>query len=161
MRRATMAKAGRTAAGSAFTGMARRRGRWRNVARVACLAAAGVLIATHDGQRPAAPPAARHALPLPPLGGVPRLVLPRPRQRRALKGGNSGRGRGVSRINRVIHGQGGKPPSGAGGGRAVRPPPPSPPTGGVGQPAPAERSAPAPPTTGEFTPDPAPAAPVP
>jgi len=41
--------------------------RWRNVGRVACLAAAGVLIATHDGQRAAVPPAAVEVQRLPRL----------------------------------------------------------------------------------------------
>jgi len=67
--------------------MARRRVRWRNVGRVACLAAAGVLIATHgrsDPARPppggpAAPPPAPEAQRLPRLRDIPRLVLPRPR----------------------------------------------------------------------------------
>src|SRR5918912_672779 len=67
MRRATIAKAGRTAAPSAFTGMAGRRVRWRNVGRVACLAAAGVLIATHGEDRPAPPrPPPRMQRPPPP-----------------------------------------------------------------------------------------------
>src|SRR3954464_14665343 len=105
MRRATIAKAGRTAAPFAFTGMARRRVRWRNVGRVACLAAAGVLIATHGRQQPAEAPrrlaraapgaAAPELRRLPRVRDIPRLVLPRPRERRALKGGEPGRRGGV------------------------------------------------------------------
>src|SRR4051812_41759334 len=115
--------------------MAGRRVRWRNVARVACLAAAGVLIATHgpDRQRPARPAPPRPAAPraagapppvppvvrLPPLRDIPRLVLPRPRERRALKGEDSGGGGGPPSINRVIRGQVTKPPGDAGGERAA------------------------------------------
>src|SRR3954454_17722968 len=132
MRRATIAKAGRTAAPFGFTGMARRRVRWRNVGRVACLAAAGVLIATHGSERPATPQPARHTQRLPPLRDIPRLVLPRPRERRALKGGNSGGKRKVRPISRVLHGQDGKPPSSAGGAGAPQAPPPSPPASAVG-----------------------------
>src|SRR3954447_23632397 len=105
MRRATIAKAGRTAAPFAFTSMATRRVRWRNVGRVACLAAAGVLIATHKAPRaprPAAPPPARPSAAaepqrLPRVRDIPRLVLPRPRKRRALKGGDPGGSRWVRR----------------------------------------------------------------
>src|SRR5215210_5623629 len=93
MRRATIAKAGRTPAPLRFTGMARRRVRWRNVGRVVCLAAAGVLIATHgrsDTARPpvrasAPPPAAPRVQRPPRVRDIPRLVQPRPRKRRALK----------------------------------------------------------------------------
>src|SRR4051794_23933992 len=169
MRRATIAKAGRTAAPFGFTDMARRRVRWRNVGRVACLAAAGVLIATHGRQPPAEAPrrlaraapaaAAPELRRLPRLRDIPRLVLPRPRERRALKGGEPGRRGGVRRVNHRMGAQDGKPPGraggegAAGGDRAVQAPPPSPPPSGAGQPATIERSAP---TTGEFTPDRAP-----
>src|SRR5215210_6167869 len=185
MRRATIAKAGRTPAPFAFTGMARRRVRWRNVGRVACLAAAGVLIATHGRHPPAdtprrlarTPPAAPEVQRLPRLRDIPRLVLPRPRKRRAMKGGDPGRSRGVRRIMRPYDAQDGKHPSPPDGERADQAPPPSPPPGGAGQRAAEERSAlapersapapapapapppappPPPPTSGEFTPDPAP-----
>src|SRR4051794_7980364 len=180
MRRATIAKAGRTAAPFGFTDMARRRVRWRNVGRVACLAAAGVLIATHGRQQPAeaprrlaraapaaptaptapaVPPARPELRRLPRLRDIPRLVLPRPRERRALKGGEPGRRGGVRRVNHRMGAQDGKPPGraggegAAGGDRAIQAPAPSPPPSGAGQPATIERSAP---TTGEFTPDRAP-----
>src|SRR4051794_26748685 len=113
MRRATIAKAGRTAGPFAFTGMARRRVRWRNVGRVACLLAAGVLIATHDGTEAPTrdPPPAR--LPprspvvrrLPRLRDIPRLVLPRPRERRALKAVRSGGRGGPRSVRRVLRGE--------------------------------------------------------
>src|SRR4051812_3747490 len=159
MRRATIAKAGRTAGSFGFTGMARRRVRWWNVGRLACLAAAGVLIATHQSEPSAPEPHVVRAQGLPRLRDVPRLLLPRPRQRRALKGGKPRRKRGVRRIMRPYDAQDGKPPSQASGEVPVRAPPPSPQPGPVGQAAPPERSAPAPapaPATGEFTPDPAP-----
>src|SRR5512132_2265447 len=81
--------------------MGRRRVRWRNVGRVACLSAAGALSLTRPPEppreppRPAAPPARSLAAPpkaqrLPRLRDIPRLVLPRPRKRRASKGGDSG-----------------------------------------------------------------------
>src|ERR671910_1556757 len=66
--------------------------RWGNVGRVLCLAAAGVLIAIGppEGRPPPSPPPDGA---LPRLADVPRLLQPRPRERRALKGGKSG-GRG-------------------------------------------------------------------
>src|SRR5215216_5518596 len=111
MRRATIAKAGRTAAPFGFTGMARRRVRWRNVGRVACLAAAGVLIATH-GREPLPEPPAPEVQRLPPLRDIPRLVLPRPRKRRSVKGGDRGSKREASWP---------EPPGQAGGVGAVQP----------------------------------------
>src|SRR4051794_41365887 len=102
--------------------MAGRRVRWRNVGGVVCLAAAGVLIATHGSARrarptaapPPAPTGARRAPPpalrLAPLRDVPRLVLPRPRQRRALKGGDSVGEGGPRRVAGSYNRQQGKPP---------------------------------------------------
>ena len=83
----------------------------------------------------------------------------RPRERRALNGGDAGGKRGA---RSVMH-RGGAESTEAP--RDARPTPPSPQSGGAGQPAAPERSAPAPPAarprappprTGEFTPDPAP-----
>src|SRR5215208_1012193 len=144
--------------------MGRRRVRWRNVGRVACLAAAAALILTHRSEpRPAAPvpatssprprPAVRapEVRPLPRLHDIPRLRLPRPRRRRASKERDSD-GKGGPRT--VVRPYDAKVTKGA---RPARNSPPSPPPGGAGQLETNERSAlpPMPPSTGEFTPDPA------
>src|SRR5215208_7681561 len=122
--------------------MALRRVRWRNVGRVACLAAAGVLIATHEPQGPPAPPPparprlrapARVVQRLPRLRDLPRLVVPRPRERRALKRAGSGRKAGPSGVRRRMDAEVRKAPENAG------PTPPSP-SGGAGQPEPRELS---------------------
>src|SRR5215207_10364608 len=78
--------------------MGRRRVRWRNVARLALLLAAGLLIATYRAEpddrsrvpRPALPRAAR--LDVPRLADVPRLWRPKPAERRALKSKRPGLG---------------------------------------------------------------------
>ena len=83
----------------------------------------------------------------PRLRDIPRLALPRPRKRRALKRGPNG---GAPSLNPSERDQLTEPP---------RKPGPSPQTGPAGQPAPQERSAPSapsPPPTAEFTPDPGP-----
>src|SRR5215211_3519849 len=166
MRRATIAKAGRTAGAPRFTGMAWRRVRWRNVGRAACLLGAGVLIATHGAGEAPAPLAPARPLPTPPevqrlprLRDIPRLVLPGPRQRRALKEGDSGGRGGPPGVMRRRDVKVTKPPG------TARSTPPSPQSGAVGQVGPWERSAGPPersagppersaPTSGEFTPDP-------
>src|SRR5688572_11440142 len=106
-----------------------------------------MLIATHGrAERPAPareplghdrPPPASPALQrLPPLRDIPGLVLPRPRERRALNGGDSGGNRGAPSVNPGMRDQSTEPPT-------KRPPrPPSPPSGGAGQPEPEERNAP-------------------
>src|SRR5687768_14687962 len=131
---------------SAFTAMGRRRVRWRNVARLACLLAAGALLAKHGPEAPAPRPATprRELAPAPRLADVPRLWQPKRRKRRALKGKRPGLG------PYTVHYLGRSPP---------RPEPqtPSPQSAEVGQAGRMERSAPrSTPTSGEFTPDPGP-----
>ena len=69
--------------------MGGRRVRWGKVGRVACLLAAGALIATH-GEEGSAPRPPRAPVGLPRLADVPRLWWPKARKRRALKGVLSG-----------------------------------------------------------------------
>src|ERR671910_247753 len=123
--------------------------RWGNVGRVLCLAAAGVLIAIGppEGRPPPSPPPDGA---LPRLADVPRLLQPRPRERRALKGGASAGREGPPEVSRALRGQRTEVPA------LPSPTPPSPPPDPAVQSPPPERSAPAPPTSGEFTPDPAP-----
>src|SRR5829696_2017193 len=84
----------RTQWGSAFTGMGRRRVRWANVGGLTALAGAAALIATHGRGMPPAP----DVQPLPRLGDIPRLVLPRPRRTPASR-------RGPIAINRGMRGE--------------------------------------------------------
>jgi hypothetical protein len=130
-------KRGEPPRGSAFTGMGRRRVRWRNVGRVACLLAAGAVIATHGDEAPAPGPSRRLTpVALPRLADVPQLRMPRPRKRRVSKGGSN---RGVPSVDRDIRGESTKVPRTA-----------------DGQLPAVEGSAAPAPTTGEFTPDPGP-----
>jgi hypothetical protein len=178
MRPATIAKAGRTAARMRLSpAMGRRRVRWRNVGRVACLAGAAVLIATHGSERrtpapqpPTAAPGPRPTIPgqrrvqrLARLRDIPRLVLPpargrravRPgerdgkgrRERRALKGDASDRREGVRQSDPAMRDQVAEPPA------SSRPTPPSPQPDPLSQPQTSERSA----TTPEPAPPPPPA----
>src|SRR5215207_8105771 len=150
--------------------MARRRVRWRNVARVACLVGAGALFATNPREpRPVAPAPVlppRPDAPLPPemrrlprLRDIPRLVVPQPRKRRSSKGGHSDERRRAWSLTPEYPAKSTKGP------RRPGPPRPSPQPGAVGEPTSEERSAPPPersppaaqpPPTGEFTPDPGP-----
>src|SRR5215210_7965064 len=120
---------------TAFTDMRRRRVRWGNVGGLAALACAAALIATHEpaAPRPPAPtPPPREAHELPRLRDIPRLVLPRPRERRASKR-NPRLGR--PSVIRDMRGKVTEHP---------RNPRPSPQTSPAGQPAAPEWSAPAP-----------------
>src|SRR5688572_20247324 len=101
--------------------------RWGNVGRVVCLAAAGVLIAVGPPEGPVRPHPAPPDLALPPLADVPRLRHPRPRERRALKGGGPRRKGGPLRVSRAMRGQVGEVPAQA------SPAPPSPPPDPVDQ----------------------------
>src|SRR4051812_31810044 len=128
--------------------MGRRRVRWGNVGGLAALAGAAALIATGGPQAPQPPPRPqpppKDVQQLPRLRDIPRLDLPRPRERRALKAGPYG-------VDRVIRGKVREHPGEDG------PSAPSPQSGPAGQPATPERSAPVPaPPTAEFTPDPGP-----
>src|ERR687896_30227 len=123
--------------------MGGRQVRWGNVARLACLAAAGALIASYrPAEREATPArtAPRPVVELPRLADVPRLWRPRPRERRASREDERGRKGGAPQSTRVLRGQ-------------VPEHPPSPPSGAGGQAQPNERSAPRPapppPTSGE------------
>src|SRR5215213_4905142 len=166
------AEQGRTAVAEWLSGsMGRRRVRWANVGGLAALAGAAALIATGGSEPPAPPtgprplspprPPAREPQQLPRLRDIPRLVRPRPRERRALRRGPR---RGPPSVIRDIRGEETAHP----GNRD-----PSPQTGRAGQPGAAERrapapvrriaapggSAPAPPPpspVAEFTPDPGP-----
>src|SRR5215207_2249178 len=169
MRRATIAKRGEPQWGSAFTGMGRRRVRWRNVARLAALLAAGALIATHGSEAPApAPPPPSPTVALPRLADVPRLWQPKRVKRRALK-------RGPVRVFGLYDRKGREPPRrhgpptpspqpGPGGHksapeRSAAPEPTAPEPSAAPEPTAPERSAapePSAPTSGEFTPDPGP-----
>src|SRR5215217_3498577 len=87
VRTAAVRDRGEPLSAGAFTSMGRRRVRWRNVARLAWLVAAGVLIATHASggrpPRPQTPPP--QAAELPQLAGVPRLWHAQRVKRRASR----------------------------------------------------------------------------
>src|SRR5829696_958925 len=100
--------------------------RWGNVARVVCLAAAAVLIAVGPPEG-RAPPSPARPVTLPRLADVPRLLRPRPRERRAVKGEESGGRGGPPSISGPYVRKVSKVPAQA------RPTPPSPPPEPVGQ----------------------------